>query len=124
MQSNVVVPTESQEQVTLFAWAKLMEPSIPELKLMLHVPNGGWRDKRTAEKLKKEGVRPGFPDIFLPVPRRGHHGLLVELKRVKGGSVSAEQKKWLEALNSQGYLAVVAKGYEEAKKVILEYLQT
>lgn len=118
----MTVPTESQEQVTLFAWAKLMEPSISELRLMLHVPNGGWRDKRTAEKLKKEGVRPGFPDIFLPVPRKGHHGLLVELKRVKGGSLSKEQRAWLENLNGQGYLAVVAKGYEEAKTIILDYL--
>lgn len=119
----MTAPTESQEQVTLFAWAKLNENKYPELALMLHVPNGGWRDKRTAEKLKREGVRPGFPDIFLPVPRRGHHGLMVELKRVKGGSVSTDQKKWLESLNSQGYLAVVAKGYEEAKKIIVDYLE-
>lgn len=118
------VPTESQEQVTLFAWAKLKEQEIPELALMVHIGNGGLRNKVVASKMKKEGVKPGFPDIFLPVPRKGHHGLLVELKRVKGGQVSVEQKKWLEALNSQGYLAVVAKGYEEAKKVILEYLQT
>lgn len=115
-------PTESQEQVTLFAWAKLNENKYPELALMLHVPNGGWRDKRTAEKLKREGVRPGFPDIFLPVPRRGHHGLMVELKRVKGGVLSPEQRTWLKNLNEQGYLAVVAKGYEEARSTILDYL--
>lgn len=45
------------------------------------------------------------------------------LKRLKGGRVSEEQKGWLSALTRQGYLAVVCKGWVEAKGVIEGYLK-
>lgn len=117
-----IIPTESQEQITLFAWAKLNEAKHPELEWLYHVPNGGLRNARVAETLKKEGVKPGYPDIGLDIPLGGYHGLRIELKRQKGSTTSPEQKKWLAALESFGYRAVICKGYEEAKKEILSYL--
>lgn len=116
------IPTESQEQVTLFAWAYMAMAEHPELEWLYHVPNGGFRDARTAAKLKKEGVKPGYPDIGLDIPRGGYHGLRIELKRQSGGVLSKEQKKWLEALKSNGYRAVVCKGFEEARKELLHYM--
>jgi len=92
------VPTEHWEQVQLFSWAE----NLPELELMHAIPNGGKRDIRVALKLKEEGVKAGVPDICLPVPRSGKHGLYIELKRRKYGRVSADQLKWLEALSHQG----------------------
>ena len=45
------------------------------------------------------------------------------MKRVKGGQVSKEQKEWLIGLMSEGYYAVVCKGFEEARNVITKYLR-
>lgn len=116
-------PTESQEQVTLFAWAELAKAKHPELEWIFHVPNGGARHVVVAQRLKKEGVKPGYPDIGLDIPMGGHHGLRIELKRKAGGVTSAEQKKWIAALKSFGYRVEVCKGWEAARAVILNYLE-
>ena len=116
------IPTEHQEQCALFEWQAWMAKRIPELHLMHAIPNGGKRDIRTAAMLKAEGVKPGVPDIFLPVSRGGKHGLYIELKRRKGGTVSKAQEAWIRALTHQGYVCTVCYGAEEAKNEILAYL--
>ena len=64
-----------------------------------------------------------MPDIFLPVPRKGFHGLYMELNRQKGGVVSESQSKWLGALMERGYMTSVCYGVDQAIKVIKEYLE-
>lgn len=105
--------------------------AVPELLDMFAIPNGGLRDKITASNLKREGVKPGVPDVLLPVARGGWHGLFIEMKRRttgKGaarkqkGSASAEQVQWAERLRSRGYGVLVTVGFEEAKSAIRAYL--
>lgn len=115
---NQVIPTEHDEQCALFAWAAWK----PELHLMHAIPNGGKRDIRTAAKLKAEGVKPGVPDIFLPVAKGGFHGLYIELKRRKGGTLSKAQEAWIRALMAQGYLCAVCHGWEAARAEIERYM--
>lgn len=116
-------PTEAQEQEWLFQWAQAMKVlRWPELELMFHVPNGGSRNRIEAARLKAQGVKPGVPDIFLPVARKGRHGLFIELKRKVGGQVSPEQNKMLGELNRQGFMAVVCKGWNAAADVIEDYM--
>lgn len=117
-----VIPTEHQEQCALFEWAAWMAKRIPELHLMHAIPNGGKRDIRTAAMLKAEGVKPGVPDIFLPVSRGGKHGLYIELKRRRGGVVSKAQEAWIRALTNQGYMCAVCHGAEAAKDEIMAYM--
>lgn len=116
------VPTEAQEQTTLFKWAALMARKWPELRLLHHIPNGGSRNAIEAARLKAQGVKPGVPDIFLPCAKKGFYGLYIELKRQKGGRVSEEQKSMIDALRDEGYKVAVCKGWEEAKNVITEYM--
>jgi hypothetical protein len=118
-----VIPTEHQEQAALFEWAAFQECVWPELRLLHAIPNGGKRDKVTAARLKAEGVKPGVPDVCLPVPRGDKHGLYIEMKRRKGGTVSADQLKWIENLMRQGYECHVCRGCEEARMTILAYLR-
>lgn len=119
-----MIPTESQEQQALFQWAAFAEHSLwGELWGLYHIPNGGSRNKAEAARLKAEGVKKGVPDICLPVPRGGYHGLYIELKRQKGGRLSEEQKEWLRFLSAQGYKAVACMGWEDAMGVIDEYLR-
>ena len=116
------VPTESEEQQTLFRWAAMQRGKYPELALMFHIPNEGKRSWMTGGRMKAEGLKSGVPDIFLPVPRGEFHGLFVEMKRTKGGTVSDCQKLWLHDLQKQGYCAAVCRGWHEAAECIKNYL--
>lgn len=116
------VPLEDTEQRIIFQWAAMETAACPELGLLYAIPNGGKRAIKTAIALKAQGVKSGVPDMCLPVSRGGYHGLYIELKRQKGGTVSETQKSWITALAEQGYKAVVCRGAEEAIKVIKEYL--
>lgn len=115
-------PTEEQEQIAVMEWVVLMEKQFPELALLFHVGNGGLRSKPEAVRFKRMGVKPGVPDLFLPVARGGWHGLFVELKRQHGGRLSEDQKAWIDALTDQHYLAVRADGAEMACDIIYKYL--
>lgn len=114
-----LTPTEHLEQITLIAWYRRTYKN----ELLIAIPNGGKRHIKTALAMKQEGTSKGFPDLFLPVPNNQFYGLFIEMKRQKGGTVSKEQKAWLEYLNSVGYQATVCKGFIEAKEVIECYLK-
>lgn len=114
---------ESNEQQALFQWAKFMEQKYPELHLLYHIPNGGKRDKLEAARLKREGVKPGVPDLFLSVSRGGYHGLYIELKAGKN-TATARQRQWIADLREQGYKACICVGWEKAAKTIENYLNT
>ena len=89
---------------------------------MFAVPNGGTRrDAIEGANLKKQGVKAGVPDIFLPAPRPPYHGLFLELK-ARNGKVQDNQREWLDALSRRGYKAVVAYGFEAARNEIERYL--
>lgn len=115
--------SEHSNQVALFMWASLPEQQqvYPMLKYMFAIPNGGKRDKITASKLKAEGVKPGVPDIMLPVPNSGYSGLFIEMKKPKG-VVSAVQEPFHGVLRALGYRVRVCYGWAEAKDAIIRYM--
>lgn len=98
-----------------------MSRRYPQLSLLYHIPNGGARSKGTAGRLKAEGVKSGVPDICLPVAKGKYHGLYVEMK-VGKNKPTANQVKWIESLLSEGYQAKVCYGWQEAVRVIEDYL--
>lgn len=89
----------------------------PVWGLLFHPANGELRHPGVAGILKAMGVRPGTPDLIFPVPRRGFHGMALELKR-KGGKLSDYQREWLKALANQGWHTEIAYSYEEAIKML------
>lgn len=115
--------TESEEQIYFIQWCKRNQDHIPALKKIFAIPNGGLRNKLVASRLKLEGVKSGVPDLFLPVSSKGFNGLFIEMKRIKGGVISGNQKMWKRWLEEENYSVVVAKGFEEAKKIIIDYLR-
>lgn len=88
--------------------------------LIFAIPNGGSRNKLEAANLKRQGVKAGVPDLFVPVARRGFHGLFIEMKHGRNKTTAA-QDDWLEKLNREGYLAKVCRGYSEAVELIKYY---
>lgn len=117
----MIKSSEAQEQAALFEWAAWNVGKYPELALMFHVPNGGSRNAIEAANLKRQGVKAGVPDIFLPAARGIWHGLFIELK-VGKNKTSEKQKEWLKKLNEQKYLACVCWSWEEARTTIECYL--
>lgn len=107
------------EQQALIKWSNLVDEINGKL---VHVPNGGFRCFLEAAKFKRLGVRKGFPDLFLPIPRGGFHGLFIELKR-KGSKPNDDQMNWLNYLESNGYAATWCEGWVMAKIVIEKYLK-
>ena len=102
-------------------WANLMSSTHKELSLLFHIPNGGSRNRLEAINLKRQGVKAGVPDLFLPVSRHGKNGLFIEMKFGKNRTTDL-QDEWLKNLNKQGYAAVVCYGFDDAVGVIKEYL--
>jgi hypothetical protein len=66
--------------------------------LYTHVPLGGARDPKEAARLKAIGTKRGVPDFLIE----------------RGGTVSLQQKAWIEALSAIGWIAFVARGAREA----------
>ena len=118
-----IQPTESQIQISIMEWAATKEHNGRPLSYHLfHIPNGGRRSAREGNKLKKEGVQAGVPDLYMDIAKGGYHGFRLELKKLKGGIVSAEQKERIAVLNEEGYKAVVCRGFDESVKAIEEYM--
>ncbi len=119
----------------MIAWADkartnyLVAPGLSALDLLFAIPNaggfsGGFKANvvRVAN-LRREGVRPGVPDLMLAMPVGEWHGLFIEMKRARGGVTSPEQKAFIANLRAVGYLAGVCKGFDEARAAVEAYLR-
>lgn len=115
--------TEAQHQANVIKWSQ--QPSVrskwPELALLHHIPNGGTRDAIEGRHLKQQGVKPGVPDLHLPVARGLYHSLYIEMKTEKGRTSDA-QEWWIEFLIAQGNLVEVCHGWQSAVRVLEWYL--
>ena len=90
---------------------------------LLSIPNGANKSPAAAAKFKREGLRPGVPDLFLPIAQHEYHGLWIEMKRRKGGTVSIAQRDWTIFLRSQDYAAYVCEGADETIRIIKLYME-
>ncbi len=79
--------------------------------LLAHVPNGGWRDRAVAGKMKKIGVLPGMPDLLAASPRAGI--FFAELKR-RGGRLSGAQRHVHDILRGCGVEVLVLDDLDDA----------
>ena len=110
-------PNEDIEQLAVVRYLEMKGVNF------FHVPNGGLRNVMVAKKLKAQGVKAGVPDIIITDAPPYHHtapGAAIEMKRVKGGFVSENQKEWLQHLENRGWCCKVAKGANEA----IEFLKS
>ena len=106
-------PLEHVEQVSLVNFFRSTYPEV----LIFAIPNGSLRHISVARKLQSEGVVPGIPDLFIPEWR-----LWIEMKRVKGGRLSEDQKDMIAHLEQCGYKVIVGYGFEDAKKKVLQFV--
>lgn len=111
---KVIYPSEDFEATAFASWLDANGYTFSHLPLSTFTRSWAVKAKNT-----RNGVRAGVPDFCLLLKRK--QIMFVELKKVRGGSVSPEQKKWLAELSACGVAAVVARGAEEAiQKVLAE----
>lgn len=112
---------EHGEQVAFINWCNLHSSEVPELAEVYAIPNGGYRHKYTAARLKAEGVKAGLPDLSLDIPSRGYHGWRCEMK-VAGGHIEPEQARWHLILGRRGYRVDICWSWQEAAHAVCFYL--
>jgi hypothetical protein len=112
--------TEDSNQILLVNHIRRTYPDLAPY--WHHSPAGGSRSPREAQKFKMMGVARGIPDLLCMASCGPYVGAAIELKLLKG-RLSPDQKLWLERLESQGWYAKVAYGYEESKFFVDEYCQ-
>jgi len=154
---------ESSTQVALFAWCAmaarfgltaanddlsytvpgyaanelgLHNDAVPELSRLFAIKNEEKGGRIRGALAKAAGVKPGVPDLMLPVPKWKHiddgktmrniviaMGLFIELKREKPkGIVSELQVEWHGYLHEVGYRCEVCYNWRQARDVLLSYL--
>lgn len=115
--------TEEIEQARVIKWSHKAEVRalMTQLKWLHHSPNGGRRDAFTGAQLKALGVKPGFPDLILPVKTSISTGLVIEMKSAKG-KLSAEQSEWLDHFIENDWQIAVLRSAEHARIALCNYL--
>ena len=84
-----------------------------------HHPAGEYRDIRTAMRLKRMGLRKGWPDFVLLDPFGRPHFL--ELKR-KGADLTEAQEAFASWCNARQLVNhAVAYSYQEARRILIAW---
>jgi hypothetical protein len=116
------------EQANLFAWLNCVRYRGQAIGLSAYaVPNGSHLagDERVRAiqmaKLKKQGFKIGVPDVIIDIPVEPYHGLRIEMKRVHRSETSDAQLEWQKRMLANGYQAVIAKGFLEARMAVVKY---
>ena len=114
---------EHEIQCECVKWFRARYPQYRTL--LFAVPNGGFRNKATAGKMKAEGVVAGVSDLILLVPNSAYHGLCIEMKwekvecdekgrrHVTRSYQHEEQRAWQQAVELQGYNYVVCRSLDD-----------
>lgn len=94
----------------------------PRLQGAFAIPNGFLDSKSKRIRASLEGVLSGVPDVFIPWPSKGHHGLFLEFK-AQGGRASKAQESFLNLVRPRGYKAQVVYGLREGLQALKDYLE-
>jgi hypothetical protein len=135
---------EAEEQEAFFKYIRGLMTEHPWLVVAHAIPNGGARPARTVmrggrkvrysvegQKLQRQGVRDGIPDVCIPAPRGKYHGLYIEFKRrpyrdtkgrLRKESIRPEQIAYIRWLIALGYLARSAYGSDDAIETLDWYI--
>lgn len=125
--------SEDSIQMSCVSWFRIAHPELA--RLLHHSANEGKRTTRIVHthagtrvvcsggaRLKAMGMQTGFPDLFLAVPKRGMHGLFIEMKS-ETGRLEPSQREMLALLSEQGYATAVCRSLDDFQHVTDSYLQ-
>ena len=115
---------ESAHQAQVVEWSRwAYKTGKYPLLNMLHCSLNGVKLSGTQARIaKNQGMLSGVPDLFLPVPKNGYHGLFIEMKSEKG-RLTENQQWFLTNAESVGYKTVVCYGSKEVIAAIQAYYE-
>lgn len=112
---------ESRLQAGCVKWFRYQYPHMA--KLLIAVPNGGYRNSKEAARMQGEGVTAGVADLLLLVPR-GEFGCLgIEMKHGYGRQ-TVKQKQWQECFETGGNKYAICRNTEDFVNEIRRYLSS
>jgi hypothetical protein len=100
---------EARIQADVLEWLNAVAPEL----IVFHVPNGGYRSKAEAARLKWQGVLPGVPDLVL-IGSAGRIWFL-EIKTATG-YLSPEQHAFADRCTAFGVPFAVIRGIDDARR--------
>ena len=108
-------PPEYKEQIRLAAYLDRLGV------LWCQVPNERRMSPRAGRALNLAGRKSGIPDclVFEPAPGKST-GVVIELKRRKGGRLSPTQREFLQRFSALGWPAYCAAGADDAIRWLQE----
>lgn len=135
VQNGQLTATESQEQQALIQRAQVERHTVNGCIIhdyLVAIPNGAdivshWDDQRgeyvspNRERLLREGMAPGFPDLVLFHAASGLHGLAIEMKSATG-RLGDKQIEWRDKLIKAGYGWRLCRSADEAWAVSVQYV--
>jgi len=130
-QTKDIYNMEKHVQLAVVNYIKLQYP-----KAIFRSDTGAGMRLTIGQSKQQKAIQNGmaFPDLFIAEPRGVYHGLFLELKDhgiklFKRDGITMvnkhieEQQLCLDALNDRGYAAVFAVGFDEAAKIIRNYMK-
>ncbi len=122
MSLDLKLTGEDKIQAEIVQWAYKESKNNPDLWLLAHCPNGGWRGYAAGMRFKSLGVKAGIPDLMLLVAKGGFIGFWLEVKTATG-KVADNQKEWHRRLQAAGHCVGVVRTAEEGINAIKWYLE-
>jgi|SRR3982750_828967 len=137
-----IQPTESQIQMAIIQWANITKVPINSEyyrmrnmyigEFLVKFANEGKRSYMLGKKMKKEGLKSGFPDLclFLPTFKQSINtdylyisecALLIEVKS-KLGKLSKKQINTIDFFKNMPYPIKVVRSVDEGIQAIKDYL--
>jgi hypothetical protein len=112
--------TEDELQRQVVEWLYV---ALPPGCVVHHSPNEGTRHVAFKQKLKRSGTRFGWPDLEIFVPGDlavdgASCSIFIELKRPKGGSLSANQKQVRDDLLGAGCHWGLARSVDQVHEIL------
>ena len=108
--------SEASEQIKVVQYCDLL--NIP----IFAIPNQRKCDPKTGAHLKRQGLKPGVPDLCIPRARSGYHALYIEMKHGKG-KLTLQQADWISLLRAEGMCAYCCYGADDAIALIEKYMK-
>jgi len=107
---------EDQLTIAVADYLRLQYPKV----LFTHIANERQTSPQRGAKLKRMGVKAGMPDLLI-FERGTYSGLAIELK-IKPNRPTENQERCLDFLAMCGWQCHVCYDFDEAKKIIDNYL--
>lgn len=111
-----------EEDAIHFECIQLLKNEFPHVEFISNILDGARLGMLVRKHTKGMRNREGTSDIVILEPRKGFHGMCLEIKTLTG-KVSQEQRDFLDRMKRKGYHVTTGHGLDDCFLAIREYLK-